>query len=151
MRQNYNLFLLIIDVDKFKGYNDKHGHLQGDSLLITLARIIRANIRKDVDSAYRYGGDEFAVVLPYANQEQALKVAKRLLTEYNKENLSPTSLSIGLAKLEGTQDSLEEDLEILIKKADQALYLAKHKGGNQVCDEVGQVTLASPYIIQHDL
>ncbi len=151
MRQNYNLFLLIIDVDKFKGYNDKHGHLQGDSLLMTLARIILANIRKDVDSAYRYGGDEFAVVLPYANQEQALKVAKRLLTEYNKENLSPTSLSIGLAKLEGTQDSLEEDLEILIKKADQALYLAKNKGGNQVCDEVGQVTLASPYIIQHDL
>jgi two-component system cell cycle response regulator len=132
LRQNFSLHLLLIDLDNFKGYNDRHGHQGGDKLLKELAKFLLGNIRRDVDSAYRYGGDEFAVVLLYANRHQALIVAERLLTEYNKKNLGSTSLSIGLAKLEVSRDTLEENLHELISKADQALYDAKTNGGNQV-------------------
>ncbi len=135
LRQQYDLFLLLIDVDNFKRYNDKHGHQRGDNLIKELAKIISSNIRKDVDSAYRYGGDEFAVILPQIQRQQALKVAERILTSYKAINLEHTSLSIGLAKLKGSSDLLEEGVWTLLRKADIALYLVKGKGGGQVCDE----------------
>ena len=130
-RQHYDLYLLLIDIDNFKVYNDKHGHQQGDRLLQELARIILRSIRENVDSGYRYGGDEFAATILHANPQQALMVAERLRTEYNERNLVPTSLSIGIAKLKNSHGTLEEDLDDLIRKADQALYLAKNNGGDQ--------------------
>ena len=130
-RQHYDLYLLLIDIDNFKVYNDKYGHQQGDRLLQELARIILLSIRENVDSGYRYGGDEFAATILHANPQQALMVAERLRTEYNERNLLPTSLSIGIAKLKNSHGTLEEDLDDLIRKADQALYLAKNNGGDQ--------------------
>ena len=130
-RQHYDLYLLLIDIDNFKVYNDKYGHQQGDRLLQELARIILLSIRENVDSGYRYGGDEFAATILHANPQQALMVAERLRTEYNERNLVPTSLSIGIAKLKNSHGTLEEDLDDLIRKADQALYLAKNNGGDQ--------------------
>ena len=130
-RQHYDLYLLLIDIDNFKVYNDKYGHQQGDRLLQELARIILRSIRDNVDSGYRYGGDEFAATVLHANPQQALMVAERLRTEYNERNLVPTSLSIGIAKLKNSHGTLEEDLDDLIRKADQALYLAKNNGGDQ--------------------
>lgn len=130
-RQHYDLYLLLIDIDNFKVYNDKYGHQQGDRLLQELARIILRSIRENVDSGYRYGGDEFAATILHANPQQALMVAERLRTEYNERNLVPTSLSIGIAKLKNSHKTLEEDLDDLIRKADQALYLAKNNGGDQ--------------------
>jgi two-component system cell cycle response regulator len=130
-RQHYDLYLLLIDIDNFKVYNDKYGHQQGDRLLQELARIILRSIRENVDSGYRYGGDEFAATVLHANPQQALMVAERLRTEYNERNLVPTSLSIGIAKLKNSHGTLEEDLDDLIRKADQALYLAKNNGGDQ--------------------
>ena len=130
-RQHYDLYLLLIDIDNFKVYNDKYGHQQGDRLLQELARIILRSIRENVDSGYRYGGDEFAATILHANPQQALMVAERLRTEYNERNLLPTSLSIGIAKLKNSHGTLEEDLDDLIRKADQALYLAKNNGGDQ--------------------
>jgi len=130
-RQHYDLYLLLIDIDNFKVYNDKYGHQQGDRLLQELARIILRSIRDNVDSGYRYGGDEFAATILHANPQQALMVAERLRTEYNERNLLPTSLSIGIAKLKNSHGTLEEDLDDLIRKADQALYLAKNNGGDQ--------------------
>ncbi len=141
-RQNYSLYLLFIDLDGFKAYNDKYGHQQGDKLLRELAEVILDNIRKDVDSACRYGGDEFVIILPHAKRQQALLVAERLLNSFNKRNVSSTGLSIGLAKLEGSGRTLKENLESLIRKVDQAGYRAKINGGNQVCDDQGQI--ASP-------
>ena len=130
-RQHYDLYLLLIDIDNFKVYNDKYGHQQGDRLLKELARIILRSIRENVDSGYRYGGDEFAATILHANPQQALMVAERLRTEYNERNLVPTSLSIGIAKLKNSHGKLAEDLDDLIRKADQALYLAKNNGGDQ--------------------
>lgn len=133
LRQNYSMYLLFVDLDNLKMYNDKYGHQQGDNLLREFARIIMGNIRKDVDSAYRYGGDEFAVVLPHANRQEAQMVANRFLTEYKSMNFDRTSLSIGLAELEASRQTLEEDLRTLVGKADKALYCAKSNNGNRVC------------------
>jgi diguanylate cyclase (GGDEF)-like protein len=130
-RQHYDLYLLLIDIDNFKVYNDKYGHQQGDRLLKELAQIITRSIRENVDSGYRYGGDEFAATILHANPQQALMVAERLRAEYNAKNLVPTSLSIGIAKLKNSHRTLEEDLDGLIREADQALYLAKNNGGDQ--------------------
>ena len=142
LRQSYSLHLLFIDLDGLKQYNDKFGHQEGDNLLRGLAEVILENIRKDVDSAYRYGGDEFAVILPHANRQQTLMVAQRLLKNFNRRSVSSNdSLSIGLAKLEDCYETLKENLESLITKADEALYHAKANGGNQVCDEEGQILL----------
>jgi two-component system cell cycle response regulator len=130
-RQHYDLYLLLIDIDNFKIYNDKYGHQQGDRLLKELAQIISLNIRNNVDSGYRYGGDEFAVTVLHANPRQALMVADRFCREYNKKNLIPTSLSIGIAKLKNSSNKLSQDLNNMVREADQALYLAKNNGGNQ--------------------
>ena len=130
-RQHYDLYLLLIDIDNFKTYNDQYGHQQGDRLLQELAQIISGNIRNNVDSGYRYGGDEFAVTVLHANPRQALMVADRFCREYNKKNLIPTSLSIGIAKLKNSSNALAQDLDNMVREADQALYLAKNNGGNQ--------------------
>ena len=143
LRQNYSLYLLFIDLDGLKIYNDKYGHQQGDNLLRQLAEVISGNVRKDVDSAYRYGGDEFSVVLPHANRQQVLMVADRLVRGFKKISASSTSLSIGLAKLENSGETLKENLESLIRRADQAVYYAKTKGGDQVCNGADQSEAAS--------
>ena len=138
-RQHYDLYLLLIDIDNFKVYNDKYGHQQGDRLLKELAQIMSRSIRENVDAGYRYGGDEFAATILHANPQQALMVAERLRTEYNAKNLVPTSLSIGIAKLNNSHRTLEENLDALIREADQALYLAKNNGGDQnvMLEEIG--------------
>ena len=130
-RQDYDLYLLLIDVDDFKTYNDKYGHQEGDRLLRELAQIINRNIRLNVDSGYRYGGDEFAVTLIHASPRQAVMVAERFRREYNERNLIPTSLSIGIARLKNSSNDMDKDLDNMIREADQALYLAKNNGCDQ--------------------
>jgi diguanylate cyclase (GGDEF)-like protein len=132
-RQRYGLFLLLIDVDNFKEYNDQFGHQKGDDLLKELARLMIFYSRDNVDSVYRYGGDEFAVIIPHAKYEQAILVAKRLRSNFNTSNRGPASLSMGMAQLEGRLKTLEQDLETLLRTADQHLYLAKNNGGDQIC------------------
>ncbi|MFP3869682.1 MAG: diguanylate cyclase [Syntrophobacteria bacterium] len=142
VRQHYGLFLLLIDIDHFKRYNDKFGHQQGDKVLKELARIMNYYSRNNVDSVYRYGGDEFAVIIPHANHEQAMMVAERLRNKFNESDPGFTSLSIGVAKLEGNIKTLEKDLESLLGAADRFLYLAKQRGGDQICtaDENAHLT-----------
>jgi diguanylate cyclase (GGDEF)-like protein len=89
--------------------------------------------RDNVDSVYRYGGDEFAVIIPHAQHEQAMMVARRLRSKFNSSNLGPASLSMGMARLEGGLKSLEQELENLLRTADQYLYIAKNNGGDQIC------------------
>jgi diguanylate cyclase (GGDEF)-like protein len=131
-RQHYGLFLLLVDVDNFKDYNDQFGHQKGDDLLKELARLMMLYSRDNVDSFYRYGGDEFAVIIPHAEHKQAMMVAKRLRSKFNSSNLGPASLSMGMAQLEGGLKSLEQDLENLLRTADQYLYMAKNNGGDQI-------------------
>ncbi len=132
-RQGYNLFVILIDVDKFKKYNDTNGHREGDRLLRNLAGLIQSSVRENVDWGFRYGGDEFAVIVSQATEDQAEMIAHRIRSNYNAQHLEPTSLSIGLAKL-AYDSSLtsDENTDALVGMADKVLYAAKKAGGNRV-------------------
>ena len=122
--------LLSIDLDFFKTYNDVHGHLYGDKILLTIAERIKGNIR-GIDLAFRYGGDEFSVLLPQVSTENAVKVAERIRHSFADEvdnKGMPVSCSIGVATWP-TDGVMREEI---IQASDAALYFAKQNGKNQV-------------------
>jgi diguanylate cyclase (GGDEF)-like protein/PAS domain S-box-containing protein len=114
------LSILYMDVDKFKEYNDSEGHLQGDNVLRALGEVINSCIRKDVDAGFRYGGDEFVVVLPDTDMNQARTAARRILDQFCALKYGSTGLSIGIA--EARKD---DDDKSLVRRADQAMYVSK--------------------------
>jgi len=121
--------LLMIDLDSFKAYNDMYGHPSGDALLKIVAQMVSGAIR-DSDQAFRYGGDEFAAILPRTTQEDAYVVAERVRIRVAKEmeaRRSGVSCSIGLASYPADGVMPGE----LITTADTALYYAKNTGGNR--------------------
>ncbi len=128
------LSVLICDVDHFKLYNDSYGHQEGDTCLKLVAQAINKSVRSG-ELAGRYGGEEFAVILPHTSYEEALAVAERIVTNVRNLNIphksSKTSnvvtLSCGVANMT-VEDSSSLDLLI---KADRALYKAKEQGRNR--------------------
>ena len=121
--------LIILDLDSFKSFNDNYGHLAGDELLRQIGAIMRNSIR-EADQAFRYGGDELAVLLPQTPISAALKVGERIrLQTFAKIEIGsvPISLSLGLACWPG--DGLSPD--DIVAAADAALYQAKRSGGNR--------------------
>ncbi|MCL6471523.1 MAG: diguanylate cyclase [Firmicutes bacterium] len=127
------LSLMMIDIDKFKEINDTFGHVTGDSVLKAIASTLKNNTRQS-DFAARYGGDEFALILPETNLDKAYKVGEKLrhTVESNPIVLNPdivirVTLSIGIASYD---PSMSEPLA-LIQKTDEALYKAKQGGRNQ--------------------
>ena len=123
---------MMADIDHFKRENDTHGHLVGDITLKTFARNLSENLRPH-DLLVRYGGEEFAVLLPDTDLQQAKKIADRVrmaiadATIHHDELSFQVTVSIGI-----TSTQQEEKLEDLIGKADQALYRAKELGRNRV-------------------
>lgn len=134
LRQQYNLFLMLFDIDKFKNYNDQYGHQEGDAVLMAMPDVIAESTRKNVDVGYRYGGDEFALIVPQANKKQCKEIANRLQKNYGHKNFTPTSLSIGIAKLEdnGKNKNVGDNVANLIRQADEALYHCKRNGGDKI-------------------
>ena len=126
-RQKTSLSLLMFDLDNFKRYNDRYGHLEGDRVLRKVGEIVNRSIRSNVDSGYRYGGDEFAVLLIGASLDQALVIAERIRSSMEQSGFQGITVSIGLTEF---QDSFT--LEAFVKSADDATYTAKHSGGNRV-------------------
>ncbi len=118
-RAGYPLSLMMLDLDDFKQYNDAHGHLAGNDVLVAVARIVAGSIRKDTDTAFRYGGDEFTVILPHSDEEKARSVADRIVEQVT-ELFSEIGISAGIACL-NTDGSAEE----LIHGADRAMYAEK--------------------------
>jgi len=118
-RQNHPLSLILLDLDKFKEYNDTYGHLAGDEALAKSGKIILSNIREKVDIAFRYGGDEFAIILVEANKEIVLNTSERLKKGF-KEGDGVTA-SIGFATY-----SDEMSANDLIALADKDLYKSKN-------------------------
>jgi diguanylate cyclase (GGDEF)-like protein len=117
------LSLALLDVDHFKEYNDTEGHQRGDEVLKSLATIMKGSIRRDIDSCYRYGGDEFIILLPDTDKVHAQVVAERIQKQFNSLKLGRTSLSIGIAQANETEDEMS-----LVKRADEMMYQSK-KGG----------------------
>lgn len=126
--------LLLLDIDHFKQINDHHGHTAGDAVLRALAGVLRDNLRS-IDTASRFGGDEFGIVLPETGIGQAHEVAERIrqrIAAMGVDEGSPDpacSVSLGVAEV-GPQHA---DAQAWIKQADVALYLAKAQGRNRVC------------------
>lgn len=132
-RQNHDLFLVVLDVDNLKEVNDKLGHLAGDELLKEVGDTIKHCIRQNVDWPFRYGGDEFCVILTQVTQEQATITSDRLLQYFNEKKLPFTGLSIGLAQfIRSPNGKWTDDIADLIKRSDMALYKAKQTGRNRV-------------------
>ncbi len=128
------LSLLLLDIDKFKDYNDTYGHLEGDQVLIRLGQVIRSCLRK-MDSAYRYGGEEFTVILPETEGDEAATVAERIRTAVEMEHFTPIkdgdpvsiTISIGV-----TEYNRKEEVALFVQRADKAMYQSKQAGRNRV-------------------
>jgi diguanylate cyclase (GGDEF)-like protein len=130
MRMGHQLSLVMLDLDNFKRINDQAGHEVGDVALCMLAELLRGGIRV-VDTAARFGGDEFVVILPQANSEGALLVAERLrqrIEEMNVPGFGRVTCSLGIATFPDHGSSRD----MLLLAADRALYTSKDAGRNQV-------------------
>jgi diguanylate cyclase (GGDEF)-like protein len=124
-RQNTPISILLLDVDNFKEYNDLHGHLEGDEILARVAHCLKKACRRDVDMAFRYGGDEFVLVLPGAGEPSARNVANRIVQLLEEESVE-LSLSIGINEVKrgsGIREAMRE--------ADEAMYTAKQFDGDK--------------------
>lgn len=126
--------LIFIDIDHFKKYNDTYGHVEGDKVLIRLSWIIKSCLRT-MDSAYRYGGEEFTIILPETTCKEAEIVAPRIRIAMESEEFMPKSekiihvtISIGV-----TEYNSNEKISTFVHRADMAMYAAKQNGRNRVC------------------
>ena len=135
VRYNSPLSLISFDLDRFKDCNDRLGHLEGDNVLQRLGNLLNDTIRS-TDKGFRYGGDEFFILLPETNLDQAIIVAEKICLMFNDSwpfdtsrtaALSRVTLSMGVV-----QRKDETSVEALMKRADVAMYNAKNQGGNRI-------------------
>jgi len=136
IRYNHPFSIILFDIDYFKKINDTHGHDIGDKVLIQIADICKQLVRK-TDLLARYGGEEFIAFLPETSGDQALTLAERLrskieLHKFEPDSITQITISIGISKFETFTN---QTLDSIIKKADEALYLAKNRGRNCVVIE----------------
>jgi diguanylate cyclase len=132
-KEGRDLSIMLIDVDRFKPLNDGSGHPAGDFMLRLVAGLLRDAVRKD-DLVARFGGDEFAVILPSTSMDEAACMAERIRNvvrdhsaQFRDETLAVT-VSIGIA-----QWRADEDVQSLVERADKALYAAKTQGRDRSC------------------
>ncbi|WP_066852039.1 sensor domain-containing diguanylate cyclase [Halodesulfovibrio spirochaetisodalis] len=133
-RFSHELSILLVDVDYFKGVNDKYGHDIGDKVLVGVADTLRETLR-EVDVVARFGGEEFVVMLPDTGLDAAQMAADRLCRavreqdfSYDRHRAINVTVSIGVTAFEDVQTSLD----LLLKRADTAMYAAKHNGRDRV-------------------
>lgn len=126
-RQKHPLSLLLLDIDRFKSYNDAHGHLEGDRVLREVGRVVAECTREHVDLGFRYGGDEFMVILPEASEETSLRIADRIRETFASRRFDLLTMSVGLMSY---QDTLSA--RTFIQFTDSMMYDAKRSGGNHV-------------------
>ena len=132
-RYDYPLTLLLLDIDDFKVFNDTYGHLEGDQVLMRLGQVIKRCLRK-ADSAYRYGGEEFTVILPMTTGQEGFVTAERIREELSKEDFTPVpdqsvhlTVSIGLS-----QYKQKESIKDFVSRVDQLMYQSKKNGKDRI-------------------
>jgi len=123
-RQKTALSLILLDLDNFKAFNDSHGHLAGDQALRNAGRLIHKSIRQGVDSGYRYGGDEFAIILIDADLTIARDIGRRIQDSFKTDGT--VTASMGFVKYSQTM-SIKE----FVAQADRELYRVKENGRNR--------------------
>ena len=135
-RHKQPITLLLLDLDDFKAFNDTYGHIGGDQVLRRLGHVIKRCLR-ETDSAYRYGGEEFTILLPMTTSADGAITAERIRTEFKKEIFLPVpdqevhlTVSIGLS-----QYKPPEDIKDFVRRVDQLMYQAKKSGKDRVCSE----------------
>jgi two-component system, cell cycle response regulator len=132
-RYRHHLSLMMLDIDFFKKYNDTWGHLEGDKVLMRMGKVITSCLRT-TDMAFRYGGEEFAVLLPETRLQQACLVGNRIKNHiasqvFTPENGKKVSITISI----GVTDLVENEKDkSLIQRADKALYHSKASGRNKI-------------------
>ena len=126
-RQQHPLSLVLCDLDYFKQYNDTRGHLEGDKALQVVGQVIQESTRANVDMGFRYGGDEFTIILPEADKAMALAVTERLRMLFRGHELDALTLSIGVLTY---SDGMS--IRTFVQSADALMYEAKRAGGNRV-------------------
>jgi diguanylate cyclase (GGDEF)-like protein/PAS domain S-box-containing protein len=126
-RRSTPLSLCIFDLDRFKTYNDQYGHLAGDAILGRVGDVIAKTIRAGVDLPFRYGGDEFCLLLPDTGAREALTSVERLRRAIAKELDNQISISAGIGEYVPNMEEKE-----FIESVDRAMYLAKRDGGDKV-------------------
>jgi len=132
--------LIMIDIDRFKQYNDSYGHVSGDRCLVQVSTAMKASVRRAADLLCRYGGEEFACLLPETGLESALARAQELarsverlqITHANSPNAGVVTVSCGAASLVPVSDFEPQEL---VRRADAMLYAAKLAGRNRVMPE----------------
>jgi diguanylate cyclase (GGDEF)-like protein len=136
LREKTEISILIIDIDKFKNYNDSFGHQQGDVTLQTVAKTIKQSVKRSFDFAARWGGEEFVVLLPSTDPVGAFNVAEKIRTEIadtvvpcDDEAGRKVPVSIGVNTI---MPDADDHINDFISKADEALYKAKETGRNRV-------------------
>jgi len=132
-RYSHPLSLLILDIDHFKEYNDNYGHLEGDKVLMRLGQVIKLLLRK-MDSAYRYGGEEFTIILPETEIDEAGVVSQRIRRAikeivFSPETRSEISITVSIGM---TAYISPEDITAFVQRADKALYKSKSAGRDRV-------------------
>jgi diguanylate cyclase (GGDEF)-like protein/PAS domain S-box-containing protein len=119
--------LALIDIDHFKELNDAEGHQRGDEAIRAIGEIVNSSIRRDIDNGFRYGGDEFILLLPETNKTGAVTVAQRIIDRYARKKFGRTTMSIGITEIDP-----KEDEKTIIQRADDTMYTAKRAGGNRL-------------------
>jgi diguanylate cyclase (GGDEF)-like protein len=126
-RYGHALSVILFDIDFFKQVNDKHGHDVGDKVLIEYAKFISSMLRKG-DEFCRIGGEEFIIIIPHINEYDAYKIAEKIRKSVeDSKKITPITMSFGV-----TQYRKSEDVELMFKRVDNALYKAKQRGRNRV-------------------
>lgn len=138
VRQQHTCSVVMLDIDHFKKFNDRYGHLSGDDALKAVASAIDGQIRRPMDGVYRYGGEEFAILLPDTEPggakqlaDQFVDAVKALAIVHEDSEFGVVTISAGVAS--NNRGEHYQDLAQLISAADEALYNAKHQGRNQAC------------------
>ena len=130
-----DLSIIIFDLDDFKKVNDTFGHIAGDKTLIYIAKVLKNNLRSEVKS-YRFGGEEFVVVLNRIELVAAQKIAERILKTISESKLIYKSSTIKITMSGGVTEHKQNDtVDSIIERADRALYKAKEGGKNRVVTE----------------
>jgi len=131
----FETHLLVLDIDDFKQINDEFGHIAGDKILIYISRILKKTLR-DGDKVFRFGGEEFVVVLNRLKEEQCITIANRLLKLVSENKLIYKGNNIGVTiSIGGTKLKVGDTPDSFIARADKALYRSKQTGKNKLSTE----------------